>query len=111
MCAYDFQHRSAAPMEIGWLVTRTAKSCSTFLPAAAAPQSPHLAGRHPRPSAMGGVADFDEKDTHRRVHEAIPHLPLGTAHAPIRYERAGLPQLSEQVQRIFEADLLAMSAS
>ena len=56
---------------------------------------------------MGGVADFDEKDAHRRVHEAIPHLPLGTAHAPIRYERAGLPQLSEQVQRIFEADLLA----
>ena len=56
---------------------------------------------------MGGVADFDEKDTHRRVHEAIPHLPLGTTPAPIRYERAGLPQLSEQVQRIFEADLLA----
>ena len=55
---------------------------------------------------MGGVADFD-KDTHRRVQEAIPHRPLGTALAPIRYERAGLPQLSEQVQRIFEADLLA----
>ena len=39
--AYAFQHRSAAPMEIGWLVTRTAKSCSTLLPA---PQSPHQAG-------------------------------------------------------------------
>ena len=55
---------------------------------------------------MGGAADFDEKDTHRRVLEAIPHRPLGTALTPIRYERAGLPQLSEQVQRIFEADLL-----
>ena len=56
---------------------------------------------------MGGVADFDEKDTHRRVEEAIPHRPLGTALAPIRYERAGLSQLREQLQRIFEADLLA----
>ena len=56
---------------------------------------------------MGGVADFDEKDTHRRVQEAIPHRPLGTALAPIRYERAGLSQLREQLQRIFEADLLA----
>ena len=41
MCAYAFQRRSAAPMKIGWLETRTAKSCSTFLPA---PQSPHQAG-------------------------------------------------------------------
>ena len=56
---------------------------------------------------MGGAADFDEKDTHRRVQEATPHRPLGTALTPIRYERAGLPQLSEQVQRIFEAVLLA----
>ena len=59
---------------------------------------------------VGGVADFDEKDTHRCVQEAIPHRPLGTALAPIRYERSGLPQLtelSEQLQRIFEANLLA----
>ena len=32
MLAYAFQHRSAEPMETGWLVTRVAKSCSTFFP-------------------------------------------------------------------------------
>ncbi len=99
MCAYAFQRRSAAPMKIGWLETRTAESCSIFLPA---PQSPHQASR---PCPTGGAADFDEKDTHRRVQEAIPHRPLGRAPAPIRYESGGLPQLSEQ--RIFEAALLA----
>jgi hypothetical protein len=98
MCAYAFQCRSAAPTKIGWLEARTAKSCSTFL-------RPSRPTRHPRPSPTGGVADFDEKDPHRRVQEAIPHRPLGTAPAPIGYERAGLPQLSEQ--RIFEAVLLA----
>ncbi len=53
-------------------------------------------GRHPRPSPMGGVADFDEKDTHRRVLEVIPHRPLGTLLAPIRYERAGLASLASR---------------
>jgi hypothetical protein len=98
MCAYAFQRRSAAPMKIGWLETRTAKSCSTFLPA---PQSPHQASAS---FSNGRCCRFMRKKP-IDVCKRQPHRPLGTALTPIRYERAGLPQLSEQ--RIFEAVLLA----
>jgi hypothetical protein len=86
------------------------KSCSTFLPAPSRPT------RHPCPSPMGGVADFDEKDTDRRVHEAIPHLPLGTAPAPIRYEHVDtsvpvFPSLGRRCSASLRLICLRVSAS
>ncbi len=48
-------------------------------------RTPSPCTRHPCPSPTGSAADFDEKDTHRRVEEAIeaagaiPLRPLGAA--------------------------------
>ena len=109
MCTYSFQHRSAAPMEIGWLVTRAAKSCSTFLPT---PQSPHQAGI--RVLLQWEVSQISMRKTPIDVCTRQFHIcRLAQLLRPSDTSVPVFPsfKVSEQVQRIFEADLLAMSAS